>query len=62
MEMEIRMIEDSFSMNDVIKKLHKAGISGKMDFRKIKFTVCDGHGYPFLKVEYPQEAQFDEEY
>lgn len=62
MHMHITIWENSFTMNDIIKKLHKEGISGRMDFRKIQFTICDGMGEPYLKVEYPQEIGFDDEY
>jgi hypothetical protein len=56
------MTEDSFTLNDIIKKLHKEGATGKLDFRKIKCVVCDGNGYPYLKVEYPQEKQIEEDW
>jgi hypothetical protein len=42
--MRISMTEDSFTLNDIIKKLHKEGATGKLDFRKIKCVVCDGNG------------------
>lgn len=54
--------EDSFTFNDIIKKLHEEGVTNKLDFRKVKLTVCDGYGYPYLKVEYPQEKIFDDEW
>lgn len=51
----VTMWEDRFSMNDIIKKLHEEGVTGLMDFRKVKFTVCHGMGEPYVKVEYPQD-------
>ena len=60
--MTITMWENTFTMNDIIKKLHKEGVSGRMDFRKVKFTLCDGMGEPFLKVEYPQEIEVENDF
>jgi hypothetical protein len=59
--MTITMWENTFTMNDIIKKLHENGVSGRMDFRKVKFTLCDGWGEPFLKVEYPQAITLDDD-
>ena len=56
------MTEDSFTLNDIIKKLHKEGATGRLDFKKVKLTVCDGLGEPYLKVEYPQEKAFEDEW
>ena len=56
--------DDPISINDIIKLIHKEGVNGKLDFRKITLTVVEGYGYsphPYMVIEYPWEkSMYDE--